>query len=65
MYTDGVTEAMNDNHNLYGEERMVEVLQSIKYDSPEILLKQILRDVDSYVNGCEQSDDITLLVLVF
>ncbi|MBQ7705526.1 MAG: SpoIIE family protein phosphatase [Selenomonadaceae bacterium] len=64
MYTDGVTEAMNKNEELYGEERLINCLnRSDKNFSVEELLNFVRADVNAHVNGAAQSDDITMLAL--
>ena len=64
MYTDGVTEALNPNNELYGEERLINCLnRSDKNLSVEELLEFVRADVNAHVNGADQSDDITMLTL--
>lgn len=65
LYTDGLTEAMNINHEEYGEERMMKVLRDLwkigNALTPEILLESITADVKKFVDNAEQSDDLTML----
>ena len=64
LYTDGVTEALNSNNELYGEQRLLECLnRSDKSLSVEELLAFVRADVNSHVDGADQSDDITMLTL--
>ena len=64
MYTDGVTEALNPTNELYGEERLINCLnRSDKNLSVEELLAFVRADVNTHVNGADQSDDITMLAL--
>ena len=63
MYTDGVTEAMNENGELYGEERLKELLESNYWLHPRRLVKCVRDDVKRFANGAEQSDDITMMAL--
>jgi sigma-B regulation protein RsbU (phosphoserine phosphatase) len=63
MYTDGVTEAMNSEQKLYGEERLLKIVSNSESQSIKNLITQTLDDVAIYVDGTEQSDDITILVL--
>lgn len=63
LYTDGVTEAMNIDDELYGEERLEAVANAATGDHPEALVKAVRQDVASFAQGAEQSDDITILAL--
>ena len=67
IYTDGVTEATDKNNNLYGEERLLSALQKdeAKMLNPEKLLKFVKNDVEKFVDGADQFDDITMLGMIF
>lgn len=60
IMTDGVDEAMNPQQELYGVERVMEV---VKKSPPEAeqLGKMLLEDVRRHANGYPQSDDITIM----
>ncbi len=63
-YTDGVTEAMNAQENLYSEERLETLLKNFQgVKSPKNINDAIKESVEEFSKGCEQSDDITLLIL--
>ena len=59
LYTDGVTEAMNGAGELFGEARLEKTLAG----SDAEYVSRIRRELDAFVNGAEQSDDITMLAL--
>lgn len=61
VYTDGVPEATNINNELFGTERMLESLNKHKGAKMEDLLILIKEDVDEFVGGAPQFDDITML----
>ncbi|WP_132584976.1 SpoIIE family protein phosphatase [Paralcaligenes ureilyticus] len=61
-YTDGVTEALNPNGNLYGEPRLFALIAEQKPDNAQSLMAALLHDVHEFAQGTEQSDDITLIV---
>ncbi|MGE5428588.1 MAG: SpoIIE family protein phosphatase [Methylococcaceae bacterium] len=65
MYTDGVTEAMNHQQHLYGEKRLLELIQRSGSMAIPELVDETLNDLSGFVNGNEQSDDITILALRF
>jgi serine phosphatase RsbU (regulator of sigma subunit) len=60
IYTDGVSEAMNPNSDLYGDDRLRDLVKKGPADAAE-LGKIIREDVRLHANGREQNDDITLM----
>ncbi len=62
-YTDGITEALNEKNELFGEERLRALLIESGGQSPGILTEKIARDVRDFIGDVPQSDDITLFVL--
>jgi len=64
LYTDGVSEAMNSDDELFGEQRISSLLQRADVGDAESLCSELLAEVDSFAGDAEQSDDITLLALV-
>ncbi len=63
VYTDGVTEAMDVEGQLYSDQRLVNVLQSIDLPTAESMLKAVRASVDDFSLGAEQADDITMIAL--
>lgn len=63
LYTDGFTEAMNERHELYSEERLVELIKKNRNLSPHDLLNLVLKDVKKFVDNYPQHDDMTILIL--
>lgn len=61
LYTDGVTEAMNLNNELYGEDRLKEYGARNKSRTSRKISEDLLKELQEYTNGAQQSDDITLL----
>lgn len=66
LYTDGVTEAFNDKEELFGEERLLEKLNHHMNlaEDPDQLLDTMYKELHTFANGAEQSDDITMVYLV-
>ncbi len=60
LYTDGVSEAMNQNEDLYTEDRVREFVKNGSSNAAE-LGKALLADVRHHANGHEQNDDITIM----
>lgn len=65
LYTDGVTEATDNNNELYGEQRLLDFVNSLENIEPESLCKLIKEDVDRFVGTAPQFDDITMLAMDF
>jgi sigma-B regulation protein RsbU (phosphoserine phosphatase) len=65
LYTDGVTEAMNSNEEEFGETRLKQCLSDIVNPQSKELILHIFEEVGRFVNGIEQSDDISSLALKF
>jgi sigma-B regulation protein RsbU (phosphoserine phosphatase) len=63
MYTDGVTEAMNNAMDEYGESRLRQMMIGSSDKPASGLLGGIVSDVEKFVAGEPQSDDLTMLVL--
>jgi len=65
QYTDGVTEATNAANELYGMQRLLSVLESVRNDAPEDILPAVKKDIDAFVGSAPQFDDITMLCLEY
>ena len=65
LYTDGLTEAENKDHQLFGEQRIMEQLQSAGDKLPEVLIKDMQVAVEKFVGEAEQSDDLTMFAIRF
>ena len=65
QYTDGVTEATNTANELYGMERLTNILVQNTAKSPAELLPVVKADIDAFVGEAPQFDDITMLCVTF
>ena len=65
VYTDGVTEATNENLELLGDERMLEALNKNKDVRPEEFLPAVKREIDRFAGNAPQFDDITMLIFKY
>lgn len=65
LYTDGVTEARNNAGDFYGEERLINLMNSKDYNCLVEIHHSIKDDMAKFVDGADQSDDITLLTLQY
>ena len=75
LYTDGLTEAMNAGEELFGLKRIEQTITGElgsdesrgfpSFETSQQLLDTMSHSVASFVNGAEQSDDLTMLVIKF
>lgn len=65
LYTDGVIEAFNLEETAYGEEKFENFLNENRSHPVETIIKRSFADVNDFVDGAPQSDDITLLGITF
>ena len=63
LYTDGLTEAKNNEHKQFGLERMEKALATCTGLTPKGILERITEAVHAFVKDGEQSDDLTLLAI--
>lgn len=62
LFSDGVTEAMDPNEEMFGTPRLREVLLG-QHEAPlDHLQKMVLESIQKFCRGAEQADDITLLL---
>lgn len=65
LYTDGVTEALNPAQELFGDDRLYEILNRHRAQAgePETFVQAIYREVQAFADGEPQADDITMLYM--
>ena len=63
MFTDGVTEATDCEDNEFGSERLDSILTQQKSAGCQQIIEAVKTGIKEFVNGAEQSDDITMLVV--
>ena len=65
VYTDGVTEATNENMELMGEERMIEALNKYKDADSSEILPAVKSEIDIFAGSAPQFDDITMMIFEY
>ena len=63
FYTDGIVEAMNEQEEMFGFERLLEVVRSAQAMTADSLLKEIVDRVNAFAGGAAQHDDLTVIVV--
>jgi len=65
LFSDGVTEAMDPEENLYGVPRLRDALQGRTDEPLDDIQKAVLESVENFARGARQADDLTLLLIRF
>jgi sigma-B regulation protein RsbU (phosphoserine phosphatase) len=65
LYTDGVTEAIDGYNNMYSDERLLKLLETMDAETVEDVVKDIVASVETFEDGVAQTDDVTVLAFQF
>ncbi len=63
LYTDGVTEGLNEQGVFYGENRLKKVMEALFDASADTICSTIFLDLENFVGAEAQSDDIAMIVV--
>jgi phosphoserine phosphatase RsbU/P len=63
LYTDGITEAMNANSDLFGEARLGRIVAEHGHLDAADLRERILREIEAFVGAADQHDDMTMILI--
>jgi sigma-B regulation protein RsbU (phosphoserine phosphatase) len=63
LYTDGITEAMNVNQDLFGDARLSQIVEEHGHLESGELRERILREIEAFVGTADQHDDMTMILL--
>jgi len=63
MFSDGITEAMNDREEEFGEQRLMALLGEHAQLDPEALMAEIVSQAQAFTGGTQQQDDMTLVAI--
>ena len=65
LYTDGVTEAVNMELQLYGDDRLKTELEETKKFDIKTIVSEVSHSIDEFAAGAMQADDITMLIVEY
>lgn len=65
VFTDGVTEAVNVQDQLYGDERLLEVVRQCPDSGAQTVVDCVNASVEDFATGAEQADDITMIAVQY
>ena len=63
LYTDGITEAMNPESDLFGESRLSRIVEEHGHLDSGELRERIMREIEAFVGSADQHDDMTMILL--
>ncbi len=63
VYSDGLTDAQNRQEDMFGEERLLEIIRQEAPSGGRALEQRILKAVEEFTQGMPQTDDITFVVI--
>jgi phosphoserine phosphatase RsbU/P len=63
LYTDGVIEAVDTDHQFFGKERLKEFLLRSRKNEPHAIVDRLLEEIHLFSGGASQADDLTLLAI--
>src|SRR5262249_8328057 len=63
FFTDGITEAMNEGDDCFGEARLGQLIEDHAHLQSAELRERVLREIEAFVGTAPQHDDMTLILL--
>jgi sigma-B regulation protein RsbU (phosphoserine phosphatase) len=63
LYTDGITEAMNPDSDLFGDTRLSRIVEEHGHLDSGELRERIMREIEAFVGTADQHDDMTMILL--
>jgi sigma-B regulation protein RsbU (phosphoserine phosphatase) len=63
LYSDGVTEAYDEDENEWGDERLLLCLREVVANPSAQIVTKVFEEIDNFAQTAPQHDDITLLVI--
>ena len=65
QYSDGVTEATDNEGAMFGEERLLQAVKDAETSDPEKIMAYVKRSIEDFVQGAPQYDDVTMLTMLY
>ena len=63
LYTDGITEAMTPESDLFGDTRLSRIVEEHGHLESGELRERIMREIEAFVGTADQHDDMTMILL--
>ncbi len=65
VYTDGATDANNEDGEFFGSQRLLETLNGTRSADPAQIIENIGNELNSFMGDAEQFDDVTMLCIEY
>ena len=65
IYTDGLNEAENPQHERFGDDRLLATLRRTNFESAQQVIESMKQEVEAFRSGAEPNDDLTMMCLMF
>ena len=63
VYSDGLTDAENQREEMFGEERLLELMRQASPAGSHVLEYKLLRAIEEFTEGTPQTDDVTFVIV--
>jgi serine phosphatase RsbU (regulator of sigma subunit) len=63
IYTDGLNEAENPQHEQFGDDRLLSTIRDTRYESSQQVIEDLMTQVEAHRQGAEPNDDLTMMCL--
>ncbi len=63
IYTDGLNEAENREHEQFGDERLLDILRNTHFNSAKQVIETLAAEVEKHRDGADPNDDLTMMCL--
>ena len=65
VYTDGLNEAENRQQEQFSDERILELMETVPFESCEQTVEMLRAEVEKHRDGAEPNDDLTMICVKF
>jgi sigma-B regulation protein RsbU (phosphoserine phosphatase) len=63
VYSDGLTEARDQQEEMFGQERLLQIIQQEAPSGSNALQQKLLQAIEEFTQGLPQTDDITFIIV--
>jgi sigma-B regulation protein RsbU (phosphoserine phosphatase) len=63
VYSDGLTEARNQQEEMFGEERLLQIIRQEAPSGGQAIERRFLKAIEEFTQGMPQTDDITFVLV--